>query len=97
MLDNKEAEEGMSDMSNASLKKLSVLFYQLVINDKGKPHRKSRRCVLCSQLFVAHCSCCEKDYCYPVGSKKHNRTCMVDYIKHMKRRLNQRTTRSNAK
>ena len=96
LLDNKEAKEDTSDISDASVKKQSILFYSLVTNDKGKPHRKSRRYVLYSQLSVAYYSCCEKAHYYPVGGKKHGRTCIVNHVKFMKNRMNRRTTRSNA-
>ena len=61
-LESLNIQKDIPCMSDTLVKKLSVLFYPLVTNNKGKPYRKSRRCVLYSQLSVAYCSCCEKDF-----------------------------------
>ena len=80
-------KEDISGISNTSVKKLRVCFYPAVTNEKDKLCKKSRRCVLCQNLSVACCSCCNKAYCYSFSRQKHDQTCLLDCIKFMKRRL----------
>ena len=94
MVQEENDKEEISDMSDTSMIKPSICFYLVVTNEKSKSYKKSRRCVLCTNLSVAYCSCCNKAYCYSVSSKKHNQTCLVDHIKFMKRRISRKGTRS---
>ena len=96
VIDAYDEKEDISDMSDTSEKKPSILYYPVTTNKKGKSYTKSRRCVLCKTgLTVAYCSCCEKSYCYSVSGKKHDRNCMLEHLKMMKRKLNRITTRSS--
>jgi len=95
-IDAYDEKEDISDMSDTSEKKPSILYYPVTTNKKGKSYTKSRRCVLCKTgLTVAYYSCYEKSYCYSVGEKKHDRNCMLEHLKMMKRKLNRITTRSS--
>ena len=94
IVQEEDDKEEISDMSDTSIIKPSICFYPVVTNEKGKSYKKSRRCILCTNLSIAYCSCCNKAYCYSVGGKKHDQTCLVDHIKFMKRRMSRKRTRS---
>ena len=79
-------KEDVSDMSKGSTNEPHICFYSYVINAKGKLCKKSRRCVIYQKLTVVYCGYCTKAYCYVISGKKHNRTCLVDHIKEMKRK-----------
>ena len=72
-------------MSENSVQEPKVKFYPSVTNEKGKTYKKSRRYIICQKLTVTYCRCCNKAFCYIVGGKKHDRTCLIDHIKIMKR------------
>jgi hypothetical protein len=87
---NKNDQEDVSELSNnflASLttktKKTCICYYPTVTIAKGKTHKKSRRCVKCNHLTVDCCGCCDKVFCHAVGERKHDRTCLIDYLKEM--------------
>ena len=77
-------EAEVSDMSD-SIQEPRIKYYPTKTNGKGKTYKKSRRCVSCNMLSVAYCGCCDKTFCHSVGGKKHDRTCLIDHIKKMKR------------
>ena len=73
-----------------------VKYYKSNTNTKGKNYTKSRRCVKYHKLNIAYCSYCKKTFCYSVGRKMHNRTCLVDHVKEMKRSRERKRSRRNA-
>ena len=87
-------KDEVSDISEASIAELKIKFYSITKNQKGKNYRKSRRCVEYNKLTVAYCGCCNKAYCYSVGTVNHGRTCLVDHIRFMKQQNARRKTRS---
>ena len=88
-------KEEVSVMSDDSNKDPCVKFYKTTTNAKGKNYTKSRRCVNCNKFSVAYCNCCNKTYCYAVGTTKHGRTCMIDHIKEMKRNRGRKSLRNH--
>ena len=77
--------EETSDASDNSVKEPKVKFNSNTTNSRGKTCAKLRRCVVCNEFSVAHCGCCNETFCHAVGSKKHNRTYLIDCIKMKKR------------
>ena len=91
-------EEEISDLSKSLHqnqdkinKEPCVCFYPCITNKKGKTYKKSRRCIVCNMLTVTFCGCCNKAYCYAVGGRKHNCTCLEDHIKEIKKKRRKRT------
>ena len=92
---NSEMQEQVSELSqsyasadmalNRISNKTNVCYYPMVANKQGKNYRKSRRCATCNKLTVTYCGCCDKSYCYPVGGKKHTRTCLNDHFEEIKK------------
>ena len=87
IVEKESSKEDIPDMSDNSMKKLSICYYSLVSDKKKKSCRKSRRCVLCQNLSIAYCGCCKKAYYYSVCGKKHDQMCLVGCIKFIKRLL----------
>ena len=73
-------------MSIASNNEPCVKYYKSTANTKGKNYTKSRRCIKCYKLSIVYYGCCKKTFCYLVGGKMHNRTCLLDHIKEIKRK-----------
>ena len=71
-------------MSQTTAHKLRIKFYLSITSTKGKTNKKSRRHIACNELSTTYYGFCNEAFCYLVGSKKHNHTCLIDHIKMMK-------------
>ena len=92
----KDDNEEVSSMSEGSSnKELGICFHECTTKKQGKTCNKSRRFVVCQKLTVVYCNCCTKDYCCAVGVNKHDRTCLEDNIKNMKKNNRFRRIRSH--
>ena len=77
-------EADVSDMSE-TVQEPKIKYYPSTTNSKGKTYTKSRRCVVCEKFSIAYCGCCNKTFCYAVGTTNYGCTCMTDHIKKMQR------------
>ena len=77
-------KEEVSEMSEASIQELCIKFYLSITNTKSKTYKKSRKCIVYHKLSIAYCGCCNKAFCYSVGGKKYNRTCLINHMKIIK-------------
>ena len=83
-------------MSDASNNKLRVKHYKSTTNTEGKNYTKSKRCIKRGKLNIDSCGCYKKTFCYSVDRKMHNRTCLIDHVKEMKRSRRRKRSRRNA-